>query len=428
MKPIFLSILTLCFLTSCATQKAPVDTEFSYIENAELKSINLIDFNNLSETITNPERLKQFEETDFLHCQGYKKIMRIYARDETGSLVAYVTSYFPNSQVKQYLEIVNGRACGKYKEWHENGELKVDAILVGGEPDVTEAAQKTWLFDGLSLAYDSYGNKLAEIHYKGGALNGCATYYHDNGAVWKTIPYEEGKIHGTLSVYLANGNLLQKTEYVQNEMNGLSVRYWTDTQLASKEEFNKGKLINGSYFDTDGTLITEVKDGVGKRTLFGKTTVAEITEIKGGLPEGKVEKYDTNGALVSTHYLKNGIKNGEERFFYPGLPLRIKLSVNWNEGKLRGLVRTWYTNGQLETQKEYSDNILNGLSSAWYSDGLLMYLEEYEKDKLVKGEYYRRGDKAPMTEVRQGEGIATLFDADGHFLRKINYRNGKPNL
>jgi len=84
-------------------------------------------------------------------------------------------------------------------------------------------------------------------------------------------------------------------------------------------------------------------------------------------------------------------------------------------------------NGVIESQRVWADNQKNGLSSAWYQDGSLMLIEEYEKDKLMKGDYFRRGEKLPVTQILNGNGTATLFDAVGTFKRKVEYYSGKPS-
>ncbi|MBA2727695.1 MAG: hypothetical protein H0U49_05930, partial [Parachlamydiaceae bacterium] len=66
--------------------------------------------------------------------------------------------------------------------------------------------------------------------------------------------------------------------------------------------------------------------------------------------------------------------------------------------------------------------------TAWYADGNMMLIEEYDHDKLLKGEYYKKGDRFPVSTVLDGKGIVTFFDADGILLKKVNYRNGKPDL
>jgi antitoxin component YwqK of YwqJK toxin-antitoxin module len=45
----------------------------------------------------------------------------------------------------------------------------------------------------------------------------------------------------------------------------------------------------------------------------------------------------------------------------------------------------------------------------------------------VRGEYYNKGEKSPVTTVNNGKGQATLFDADGHYLSRIKYLNGVPD-
>ena len=73
-----------------------------------------------------------------------------------------------------------------------------------------------------------------------------------------------------------------------------------------------------------------------------------------------------------------------------------------------------------------SNNKRNGHSSAWFRDGSLMLIEEYHQDRLLKGEYYSKGEKHPITTIDEGKGTATLFDAEGAFVRWVDYLNGKP--
>ena len=99
----------------------------------------------------------------------------------------------------------------------------------------------------------------------------------------------------------------------------------------------------------------------------------------------------------------------------------------WVEGRIQGLVKTWYPNGTSESQREMSRNAKNGLLTAWYFDGSVMMIEQYDRDKLLKGEYFERGEKIPVSQVMNGKGIATIHDSKGTFLRRITYNNGKPS-
>ena len=109
---------------------------------------------------------------NFLSQQPYQKVLRIYARDSKGNIRSVVTTYHDNGNPKQFLEILNARANGTYCEWHENGNMSIWSTLINGVADVTTIAEKTWLFDGPSYAWDEDGKQIAEINYSQGSWKG----------------------------------------------------------------------------------------------------------------------------------------------------------------------------------------------------------------------------------------------------------------
>ena len=371
---------------------------------------------------------------NFLTPQPYQKVLRIYARDSGGNIRSIVTTYHENGNPKQFLEIINARAYGNYYEWHENGKMSVAAHVVGGAADVTPLAERTWLFDGSSCAWDEQEKAIAEVQYSQGSLEGVTTYFHSNGQVWKRLPYIKNQLEGTVEVYLCNGDLLQQTSYSQGQINGLSKRFWNLEQVASEEEYCRGRLENGLYFDIEGNMIAEVKQGSGFRAIFGKKGVQELQEFRDGSLDGEVKVFNQEGCLKRIYHVKNGIKHGEEieyynRFFNSSAQhQQPKLSFFCYEGKVQGMFKTWYSSGVLESQKEMANNAKNGVLTAWYSDGSLMLIEEYEHDQLMRGDYFKRGERTPLSQVTEGKGIATIFNPEGHFVQKINYINGRPEL
>lgn len=397
-----------------------------------LTSIHIIDRNGFAETISNKDRLNQYQQVDFLTSQPYQKVLRIYARDSKGNVRSVVTTYHSNGNPKQFLQILNGRANGYYYEWHENGSMSLSTRVIGGSPDVTPAAERSWLFDGPSYAWDEDEHLLAEIFYNQGSLEDTATYYHTCGQIWKKMPYTKNQIDGVVEIYKDDGEILQQITYVQGQKQGQAFRYWDAQHLASQEDYCKGKLENGQYFDRQGVLIAEVKQGTGVRATFGKDHIKELQEYQDGILEGEVKVFGCEGSLKRIYHVKNQIKHGEEVDYYerlsPQAPLQPRLTFYWYEGKIQGHVRTWYPNGTQESQKEMANNAKHGVSTAWYRDGNLMMIEEYDNDKLVRGDYFRKGEKTPSTQVIAGKGTVTIFDADGHFVQKIPYVNGKPDF
>lgn len=397
-----------------------------------LTSIHIIDRNGFAETLSNKDRLNQFQNVDFLSQQPYQKVLRIYARDFKGNVRSVVTTYHANGNAKQFLQILNGRALGNYYEWHENGNTRIAAKVIGGTADVTPSAERSWLFDGLSTAWDEDGYLIAEIPYVQGSLEGMANYYHRCGKIWKQIPYLKNQVDGTVEIFRNDGELLQQMNFTMGLRHGSSFRYWNSRQLACQEEYCKGKLENGQYFDAQGNLAAEIKQGTGFKAVFGKEGIQEMQEYQDGFLEGEVKVFNSEGNLKRTYHVKNKIKHGEEVEYFDSssqtaAPPQIKLSFYWYEGKIQGHVRTWYSNGIMESQKEMANNDKHGVSTAWYRDGNLMMIEEYDNGKLMRGDYFRKGEKSPVTQVAEGKGTVTIFDADGHFIQKIPYENGKPD-
>lgn len=408
-------IVLLLLLCSCQRQ----------VESPSLTAINIIDRNGMSETVNTPDRLKQYQEADFTQSQSYEKVLRVFKRDSKGNISAIVTSYHPNGQIKQYLEIVNNRAWGVYREWHPTGCQKIEAVVHGGLPDLTQAAQKSWLFDGRGDVWDEAGHLIAVMHYNNGELEGESIHYHPNGNIWKRDLYRNNQHHGVSQIYLIDGQLLQTTEWFEDQKHGNSQKFWTHDRIATDETYIRGSLVEGKYYDKWGELISSIEQGTGWRATFGKESLAELQEYSDGKQRGIVKVFGKDGSLVRIYRMENEMKNGEEQEYHPGTKT-AKMLISWVDNKVHGPVKTWYENGKPESLRHMSDNKKNGVLTAWYRDGSVMMIEEYEQDKLQKGEYFRKGDRIPLTQITKGQGTAIIFDAEGNIVKKISYQDGKP--
>jgi antitoxin component YwqK of YwqJK toxin-antitoxin module len=426
--------------TGCSSKTTPACSQndlFHPVQYSEaLSSINLIDRNGLSETITAAARLKSFQKTNFLAPQPYQKVLRIFAKDAHGLAHSIITSYHPNGAPRQYLEITQGRAHGQYCEWYPNGEKKLLATLISGAPDIDERSQLTWSFEGTSSAWDEEGTLVAQIPYLKGEMHGKACYFHKNGALAKEVPYTKGQIDGIVRAWNDTGDLLEETHYVSGDQDGASFGFWRPSCPKWQEEFQDGLLGTGKYFSRDGNVLSEVSAGQGKRVIFDEKGVRQYCAYQDGEQEGAVSVVEEDATISSCYFVHNGQKHGTETCYWPPKPfasaqekekLRPKIAIDWFEGKIQGLVKTWYENGIQESQREMSNNMKQGTLSAWYRDGSLMLIEEYEKDKLIRGEYLKKGESTPVSKIKNGNGIAALFDAEGNFNKRVSYQNGTPS-
>lgn len=391
-------------------------------------SLQLIDRNGFNETISSQDRLDIYKNTDFMEPQPYTKVVRLFQRSAKGKILSAVTSYHENGEVAQYLEVENGRANGSYKEWHPNGRQKVLAHIVEGLGDVSEDAMASWVFDKECVAFDEKGHMIAKITYSKGELNEEALYYFPDGTLKKRVPFHKNEIHGEEILYNEEGEVIGSIHFKKGLKDGVSEYFGSKSCPKFHEEYSEGKLLSAVYYDFDNKVISKVNDGSGLQTLYDDGLLSKQLEFKNGRQDGKVYHYASNGALHSEHILKNGDKHGEEWIYYviTGNPKQKKMCFNWYEGKLQGRVKSWYLNGNLESEREMFNNKKNGPSTAWYMNGDVMLIEEYENDTLAKGLYMKKGNNAPVSSVSNGSGNATLYDKDGYFLRKVHYQKGNP--
>lgn len=396
----------------------------------ELAHIHIIDRNGITETISSKERLKRYGQVDFITPQPYQKVLRVFGRGKDGNVRSVATTYFPNGQIQKSLDIVNSRAQGRYQEWHANGSKKLACNVIGGVADLNENAAQTWIFDGECLAYNENGRLSARIMYSKGELEGTSEYYHPNGKPKKNAPYKKNQIDGTVTKFYPNGNTMETVHYRQGQKHGNAERFWESGEVAAVEQWQNGKLAKGRYTDEQKNSIAEVNYGNGFRAHFNQGRLDQLQEYTNGELLGLIQEFDANGILTHEFHVEKGNKHGEERYFREvaraGEEPDVKYSLEWYEGDVQGLVKTWYDSGQLESQKEMSGNTKHGVSTAWYSDGKLMFIEEYEHGRLMRGDYYNKTDGTISSKVQQGKGIATLFNESGSFVRKVNYDNGNP--
>ena len=415
----------LLILLSACSHKTPEE------KSQPLLSIQLVDRHGFSETVSAKERLAQYQNVDFFSPQPFQKILRIYGRDDQGRTHSQLTNYHSNGQVSHFIEIVDGRAHGLYREWYENGQLKIEATVIEGVADLSYIAQSSWLFDGKSQVWDEQGKCLAEILYSKGVLEGVSKYYYPSGQLQKEIPYMKDQVVGIVTVYAEDGSLQERLQFEKGLKEGIAEGFWAADQIKYKETYVQNQLKDAVYFDRTGMKVAEILAGEGKQALFNETTLHSLIEVHHGEADGMIQVFENNGALQREYLVKEGQKSGEEIEYYPpnkegkALP---KLLVTWQDDLLHGLVKTWYDNGTVESQRELSANKRHGMSFAWYRDGSLMLNEEYDNDKLLKGTYFKRGEKLPTSKIDDGEGIATLYDPHGKFLKKVNYDKGKPLL
>lgn len=396
----------------------------------ELISIQITDQNGLSETISTEEKLKTFQTVDFSSRQPYKRVLRVYKKDKEGKSHNVLTTYHQNGHIDEELHCIGTAAQGGYKKWHPSGKLHIEATVVGGPADVSPLAKKNWLFDGISNVYDDKETLVAKINYENGLLEGTSLYFNSDSSLKEKVSFKRGNIEGKRELYQKTGIVYQEELYSNGVQEGKGEGFFANKKKAYTENYSDGKLILGYYFSKEGTLLSKIIEGKGEKAVFHKDFLEKMISYENGLPEGQVNIFSEEGELVQSFVQKENKKTGLEIIYFSTneaiAPLTKKLSIEWDNDTVHGTVKTYYPNGKQESQKEFSRNQKSGMSFSWYENGDLMLLEEYEKNILTKGSYYEKSCSDPISKVEKGTGLATLYDKDGTFVRKIRYKKGEP--
>ena len=315
------------------------------------------------------------------------------------------------------------RAHGAFKEWHPNGALKVEATVIGGTADVAEGAQKDWLFDGVCRVWNEKGTLIAEILYEKGVLEGKTRHFYSTGQLKKELPYVNHLLEGEGAEYYPNGTLKAQFYFLKDLQNGPCIGFFDNGTVSWQETWRDGRLWQAAYFDPEGRSLTTVDQGEGFRVVYDGMRISQHTQIKNGVTEGLVKNFGSDEKLQSVYEIRNGKKQGKEIIYFPNL--QPKMEIHWDEDAIHGIAKTWYENGQIRSEREYNRNKKMGSSFAWYKNGAIMMIEEYEDDALMKGRYYKKGSKDPISTIQNGTGIAHLYDEEGILLRKVLYQKGR---
>lgn len=131
--------------------------------------------------------------------------------------------------------------------------------------------------------------------------------------------------------------------------------------LLSAAEASAGKrdFSDGEYICTeDGYCETADKKPLTGTVSRMHDEYYETADYRNGLRSGLTAVY-RRGTIFSRTYYKKGLKNGEEKFYYPNRTIRVFAT--------------------------YKDGLLDGRSDQYYEDGKLKGRMSYRKGELQSG-------------------------------------------
>ena len=165
---------------------------------------------------------------------------------------------------------------------------------------------------------------------------------------------------------------------------------------------------NQSYVETQPTNPTTV----------AKIDMVEIETVNRIAAE-PIDRHDilsvAAGGLTQGLKLQKRGKEGEELLYAPNQQTPFTGSAAW-----------YHDNGKLSIVSQFKDGKMDGLWTRWYKSGQKREESNYKNDKLMSVEVWKpHGEKCPVTNVKDGNGVVVRYFDDGTELGRRTYKVGE---
>jgi antitoxin component YwqK of YwqJK toxin-antitoxin module len=180
------------------------------------------------------------------------------------------------------------------------------------------------------------------------------------------------------------------------------------------------------YFNNSNREIIYYQNG--KETA--KEVYSEDGRVKsttGRIPDGIVKEYYSEGNLMTEWNYKDGLFEGLCKMYYKDG--KIMAESNYKNGILNGISKKYYKTGDIESEKNFKNGKLEGASETYYSAGMLKTTTIYKngiEDGIAKI-FYESGNIRSEWSCKNGkfDGIVKTYFEDGRPESEINYINGE---
>ena len=189
---------------------------------------------------------------------------------------------------------------GPYKEFYEDGTLKLECVIKDGKKD------------GLYKKY--YGNGKLEL--KG--------------------TYKNGKEEGAYQLYDYNGNVRREGFCENNKEIGPFKQYFENGNLESEAILKEGYKLEGPFKD-----------------YYENGNIKIVGSNKNDKQEGAYKRYDINGKLMREGTFKNGKREGSFQEYFPSG--KLKLEGSFKNDKPKGSYKEYYEDGKLKAEGVFKD-------------------------------------------------------------------------
>ena len=121
---------------------------------------------------------------------------------------------------------------------------------------------------------------------------------------------------------------------------------------------------------------------VKKEYFTGGQVKSEFIMTDSTQQNGQLKKYGYEGHLTSVVNIRNGVKTGVEVMY--DSQGRVIRKIPYDSGRIHGLLRDLYPNGDTMATIPYQYGIRSGTAYAYYADGRLAKKVKFNRLKMLK--------------------------------------------
>lgn len=339
-----------------------------------------------------------------------------------GTKVGQWEFYYKNGDLrKSYFLNDDGKAEGKYKEFHPNGQLAYEVEFDDGDK---EGPYTLWYPNGIVKSRGKYD-------WQGERDGLCETFYESGKK--KTAHDTDRR---TMKKWYENGQISEEGSY---DYDGLKDELWKefyeDGKPKSFIEYDSDEF-EGSYktwysngnIHVDGTYDYNSEKHDSWVTNYENGNPQEITEYRYGKLDGDYLSYYENGQIkIKCEYMSGEMRNEYTEYHANG---NLKVKGKNYSGEKTGTWEVYFEDGELQFSQHFKNDEPAGKYILFSKPGMvkekgtkygrkfiLEYTLYYDSgSKKEEGEYSRDGVK---------EGKWTSYFEDGKVSSKGEYTNGK---
>lgn len=340
-------------------------------------------------------------------------------------IIRIILLFLPLGLIAQNAQ--KGNPNGYNKFYYDNGVVSSEGMMRDGKPD------------GYWKTYSQNGKIKSEGNRRNFQLDSTWKFYNEAGRLAFSFTYKEGKKNGPKNTYdTKTGALVTSENYINDVKEGNTINYYKDGRIRQTIPFAGNKEEGTGY---EYSMIDSAKQtpAVVRTAPDSGQVIITITQYQKGFVarEERINRTDANG-----------LKQGMWKTFYPDGT--VKTEVNYSDGKMNGYFKEYSAKGSLLNTTKYINGVMQqnppelaklDVKTTYYDNGAVKFTATY-KDGVAEGiqrEFSPEGKviaaKVFSEGVLVGEGILDTagreqgpwveYHPNGQIKSKGEYLNGR---